>query len=287
MHRYIRVKRIKVNGKKSEPGYRLVQNDVVDFYINDEFFKKTGEERAFLDVTPQFTVIYEDQNILLVDKPTGLLVHSDNRKSINTLINQIQAYLFNKNEYNPDLPSSFAPALCNRLDRNTAGIVIAAKNAEALRIMNQKTKNREISKYYLCLVHGVPENDQKVHTAYLFKDVSQNRVHISETCSPGARPVSTSFEVLHSEGNQSLLKVHLLTGRSHQIRAHLAYLGHPLVGDRKYGKNKQSDSKSFASQALYAYQMDFHFRTSGGILEYLNGKSFQVQRVPFDTRPSD
>jgi 23S rRNA pseudouridine955/2504/2580 synthase len=153
MHKYVRLKRIKLNGARCEAARRLALGDRLELYVNDEFF---GPKAAagFMDAPADVEIVYEDENVLLADKPAGLLSHEDASESADTLINRIRRYLHEKGEYAPENEQSFAPALCNRLDRNTGGIVIAAKNAEALRILNEKIKLREVTKLYLCLAHG-------------------------------------------------------------------------------------------------------------------------------------
>ena len=169
--KYIRIKRVKVNGGRAQRDQRLSAGDVLQLYINDEFFDKPSEENLFLTLfKPHLTVVYEDEHLLLADKPQGMVVHADETEKVNTLINHIQAYLYQKREWNPRWENAFAPALCNRIDRNTGGIVIAAKTAEALRIMNEKIKDRELTKRYLCIVHGTPSPRAGKIEGYLFKD---------------------------------------------------------------------------------------------------------------------
>ena len=158
LQKYIRLKRIKVNGRGAKRDTRLESGDILQLYINDEFFDKPSEENIFLTVfRPQLDIVYEDENLLLVNKRPGLVVHADETEKVNTLINHIQAYLYQKKEWNPKWENAFAPALCNRIDRNTGGIVIAAKNAETLRIINEKIKNHEVEKSYLCITVGRPK----------------------------------------------------------------------------------------------------------------------------------
>ena len=153
--KYIRLKRVKVNGKGSKRDVRLSEGDVLQLYINDEFFDKPTPENAFLSLyQPKLNILYENEHILLADKRPGMVVHPDENERVNTLLTHIQAYLYQKREWSPYWEHSFAPALCNRIDRNTGGIVIAAKTAEGLRVMNQKIKDRELTKLYLCVVRG-------------------------------------------------------------------------------------------------------------------------------------
>lgn len=281
LQKYIRLKRIKVNGKGAARDSRLNQGDVLQMYINDEFFDTPREENAYLTVSaPKVHIVYEDENILLADKKPGQAVHPhDGAEYGKTLIDHIQAYLYAKGEWKPRQEHSFAPALCNRIDRNTGGIVIAAKNAEALRILNQKIKDREMDKRYLCIVHGTPKPGEGTLKGYLFKDAVQNRVYVSQKSQPGAKTCITNYRTIKTKNGLSLVECQLITGRTHQIRAQMASAGHPLLGDGKYGKLDKRYDRKF--QALYSYKLLFDFKTDGGILQYLNGKEFQVENVDF------
>ena len=279
--KYIRIKRIKCNGARIERDTRLNPGDVLQLYINDEFFDKPREDNAYLTVAaPKLNVVYEDAHILLVDKRPGLAVHPhDGAEYGRTLIDHIQAYLYQKREWNPRGENAFTPALCNRIDRNTGGIVIAAKTAEALRVMNQKIKDRELDKRYLAIVEGVPKPSSGSLKGYLFKDAKQNRVYVSDTPKPGAKTCQTNYKTLASRNGLSLVECELITGRTHQIRAQFAHAGHPLLGDGKYGKLNKRFDRNY--QALYSYKLRFCFTTESGNLEYLNGKTFSVQSVDF------
>ena len=279
--KYIRLKRIKRNGARAERDTRLEAGDVLQLYINDEFFDKPREDNAYLTVaSPKLTIVYEDEQILLVDKRPGLAVHPhDGAEYGRTLIDHIQAYLYQKREWNPRGENSFTPALCNRIDRNTGGIVIAAKTAEALRVMNQKIKDRELDKRYLAIVEGTPTPQEGSLKGYLFKDAKKNRVFVSDTPQPGSKTCQTNYRTLASKNGLSLVECELITGRTHQIRAQFAHAGHPLLGDGKYGKLDKRFDRSY--QALYSYKLTFQFTTGAGALEYLNGKSFRVEKVDF------
>ena len=279
--KYIRIKRIKLNGARAERDTRLTAGDVLQLYINDEFFDKPRQDNAYLTVaSPKLTIVYEDDQILLVDKRPGLAVHPhDGAEYGRTLIDHIQAYLYQKREWNPRGEHSFTPALCNRIDRNTGGIVIAAKTAEALRVMNQKIKDREIDKRYLAIVEGTPKPREGSLKGFLFKDARKNRVFVSDTPQPGSKTCQTNYKTLATANGLSLVECELITGRTHQIRAQFAHAGHPLLGDGKYGKLDKRFDRSY--QALYSYKLTFRFTTEAGGLEHLNGKSFQVERVDF------
>ena len=282
LQKYIRLKRIKRNGKGAKRDTRLAAGDVLQLYINDEFFEKPREENSYLKVgTPKLNIVYEDENILLLDKKPGVLCHSAGVWDYNTLIANVQAYMAQKGEWRPKEENAFAPALCNRIDRNTGGIVIAAKNAEALRILNDKIRDREIEKYYLCAVQGQPRPPAGRLENYLFKDAKKNQVFVKNRPEPGAKTAVTEYRLLKSKGKLSLVECRLLTGRTHQIRAQMAHAGWPLLGDGKYGSerfNKDFDEKG---QALYSYRLEFAFPTDAGILNYLRGRQFRVQQVDF------
>ena len=280
LQKYIRLKRIKVGGKGASRDTRLQEGDVLQLYINDEFFETPKPDNAYLTVAvPKLHIVYEDENILLVDKKPGQAVHPhDGAEYGKTLIDHIQAYLYAKGEWKPR-QSTFVPALCNRIDRNTGGIVIAAKTAEALRILNQKIKDRELDKRYLCIVHGTPSPREGTLTGYLFKDAVKNRVYVTRESQKGAKTCVTQYKTLESRSGLSLVECHLITGRTHQIRAQMAASGHPLLGDGKYGKLDKRYDRTY--QALYSYKLLFDFKTDAGTLNYLNGRQFQVENVDF------
>ena len=279
LYKSFRLKRIKLNKKRCQPQDRLSQGDLLELYINDEFFGEGRQDLVFLKVPDRIQVVYEDQNILLVDKKPGLVVHEDDDNTPDTLINRILHYLYNKGEYQPDAEQSFVPALCNRIDRNTGGIVIAAKTAMALRVMNQKIKDRELDKRYLAIVEGTPKPREGSLKGYLFKDAQKNRVYVTDTPKPGSKSCQTNYKTLASRSGLSLVECELITGRTHQIRAQFAHAGHPLLGDGKYGKLDKRYDRNY--QALYSYKLSFAFTTDAEELDYLNGKTFQVSKVDF------
>ena len=282
LQKYIRLKRIKVNGKGSKRDVRLNAGDVLQLYINDEFFDKPSEENMFLTLfNPQLDIVYEDENLLLVNKRPGLVVHADETEKVNTLINHIQAYLYQKREWNPKWENAFAPALCNRIDRNTGGIVIAAKNAETLRIINEKIKNHELEKSYLCVTVGHPRPAEGRIEGFLLKDEAKKQVSFYHKPVPGGKTAVTLYKTLESRGPLSLVECRLLTGRTHQIRVSMAEIGCPLLGDGKYGQGAVNKQYHETRQALYSYKLSFAFTTDAGVLEYLRGKEFRVDSVPF------
>ena len=282
LQKYIRLKRIKVNGKGSKRDVRLETGDILQLYINDEFFDKPNEENLFLTVfKPQLNIVYEDENLLLVDKRPGLSVHADETEKVNTLINHIQAYLYQKREWNPKWENAFAPALCNRIDRNTGGIVIAAKNAEALRIINEKIRAHELEKSYLCITVGRPKRPEGKIEGFLLKDEAKKEVRFFHKPVPGGKTAVTLYRTLESRNGLSLVECRLLTGRTHQIRVSMAEIGCPLLGDGKYGKGDVNRRYHETRQALYSYKLRFDFPTDAGTLNYLKGKEFTVENVPF------
>ena len=282
LQKYIRIKRIKVNGGRAQRDRRLAEGDAVQLYINDEFFDKPSEENMFLTLfKPQVDIVYEDENLLLVNKRPGLVVHADETEKVNTLINHIQAYLYQKREWNPRWENAFAPALCNRIDRNTGGMVIAAKNAETLRIINEKIRLREIDKRYLCITVGQPKPPEGRIECFLLKDERKKQVAVYHKPVPGGKTAVTDYRTLETRGELSLVEVGLETGRTHQIRASFADLGCPLLGDGKYGRGDINRRYGETRQALYAYELTFDLPTDAGLLNYLRGRTFTVADVPF------
>ena len=278
MYKLIRTKKIKVNRKRAEQNYMLCEGDTVQLFIRDEFFDSPEKDTGALSrISHKLSILYEDENIILLNKRPGVLVHEDTEGAENTLIMHLQAYLYEKGEYDPDAENSFAPALCNRIDRNTGGIVIGAKNAEALRIMNEKIRDGHMNKFYLCLVHGVPRKKEDKLYAFLRKDSKNNKVEVRSTPFAGAKEIITGYRVLEARGDTSLLEVELFTGRTHQIRAQMAAIGHPLVGDGKYGVNRDERKKGFKYQALYAYKLSFPKTKEKNLLSYLEGRSFSLK----------
>lgn len=277
----LRRKRCKVNGRAAARDTRLQAGDQVQLYINDEFFDQPNEGNAYLAVTaPKLDLLYEDEQILLVNKPAGQAVHPhDGAEYGKTLIDHIQASLYARGEWRPREENSFAPALCNRIDRNTSGIVIAAKTAEALRIMNQKIKDRELEKRYLCIVRGMPRPAQGRLEGQLWKDAAKNRVFISDRPQPGSKTAITDYRVLASRAGLSLVEVDLITGRTHQIRAQMAAAGWPLLGDEKYGR--ADPRRPGGHQALCSWRLRFRFTTDAGCLAHLDGRQFTVPTVDF------
>ncbi len=283
LQRSIRLKRIKVNRKRAQNAQLLCEGDIVEAYLNDEFFStKENGPLPFLAARGPIRVVYEDENLLLCDKEPGLVVHEDESGSPDTLIARIQKYLYEKKEYRPEEESSFAPALCNRIDRNTGGIVIAAKNASTLRVMNVLLKERLLDKYYLCIVHGRLSPARGILKHFLRRDETKKRVYVFDSPQKDARTALTKYQVLRENERFSLVEVELLTGRTHQIRAQMAHIGHPLLGDSKYGLARENKDTGWRYQALYSYRLVFSAGERAEHLAYLNGKEFRVDHVPFE-----
>ncbi len=281
LYKAIRTKNIKRNGKRCEIAVRLEEGDELTLFLKDELLAQAPKQYPFLKASPKINIIYEDRQLLLVDKPAGLIVHSDDSYYGDTLIDRIQRYLFEKGEYVPEAENAFAPALVNRIDRNTGGIVIAAKTAEALRQLNQMMKERCIDKFYLCILHGRLAKKEGLLEGYLEKDNAQNKVFIHKSPVPGGKTIRTKYRILGERRQYSLAEVELLTGRTHQIRAHFASIGHPLAGDGKYGTNAMNRACGYKTQALYSYKLIFHVAEKDSPLSYLDNKCFEAPQVWF------
>ena len=277
--KFYRQKKFRLNGRHPSADARLAAGDVLQIYLNDELFIRPQREDPFLSkIQPHLNVLYEDENLLIVDKQPGLPVHPDAHEKVNTLIAHVQAYLYQKGEY---VPGGFAPALCNRIDRFTGGIVIAAKTQAAMRIINQKIRDREIRKLYLCIAFGVFRQREGLLDNYIIKEEGRKKVRVSTRMEPGAQRAQTKYRVLAANGELRLVECELLTGRTHQIRAQLAHAGHPLLGDGQYGDAQRSRKYGRDFQALYACRLIFDFSTDAGILNPLKGLEIAVPQVRF------
>lgn len=286
MYKYIRKKRIKVNGRRAKENTMLCAGDVVEMYIPDEFSKTVSDSSEYDRVKSEPDIVYEDENIIICCKKPGMLSHTGDEAECeaqkiaerDTLIFILKAYLYKKGEYSPDSEASFAPALCNRIDRNTGGLVIAAKNAEALREVNRLIRDGKVDKRYLCAVHGKPCPANAAERAFLTKDPKLKKVTVTKEKTPSSKSIVTSYRTLayNRENDLTLLEIHLETGRTHQIRAHMAYLGHPLLGEGKYARNAADRALGYKYQALYSYKLTF--TVDDGPLAYLNSKSFEADK---------
>lgn len=265
LYKGLRKNCVRVNGRHVKDGAYVIQGgDVLTLYFADEFF---DAERTFEAGRSDIDVVYEDGSIILINKPAGLVVHSDDKGTDDTLLSRMQSYLFKKGEYNPQSEHSFSPAFCNRLDRNTSGIIIGAKNAEALRVMNEKIKNREVRKYYLAVTEGVTNAEGMITSGITRGD---KKVSVTDGETGGSKKAALRYKRIAVKNNLSLIEVELLTGRTHQIRAQMAHIGHPLAGDKKYG------AKTAQKMQLASYKLHFDFTSDAGVLNYLRGREFQI-----------
>ncbi len=284
LQKYFRTKDIKVGGHWQRPDYRLTAGECVRMYVPDTAFA-APETRLSTDAlaasSASLDIVYEDGNLLLVNKKPGVLCHPASGWDPATLVAQIQAHAYRRGEWDPRRENIFAPALANRIDRGTGGIVIAAKNAEALRILDEKIRLRELDKRYLCVCAGRPNAAQGELRNWLFKDSAKNTVYVREHAEPGAQLAVTHWRLLASGHGLSLVECALETGRTHQIRAQMAHSGHPLLGDSRYGDESLNRRWHEKRQLLWSYRLGFDFASDAGILNYLNGRSFTVAHVPF------
>lgn len=252
-------KDIKVNGKRGKENTLLSEGDVLSVYIKDELFDELREEKRVIKVTKQFKVVYEDDSMLVVSKPFGLLTHGDSREKKNHLANQVINYLISKGDYVPGREQTFAPSPVNRLDRNTTGLVIFGKTAESLKELNKMIKDRDrISKYYITIVSGEMEEAIELK-GKLEKDSRTNTVTVKEIEAEDGKEIETIARPLQVKNGYTLVEVELVTGRTHQIRAHLAYHGFPIIGDAKYGKKKVNEmvkkKYGLSTQLLHSYRL--------------------------------
>ena len=247
----LRKKDIKVNGKRVNKDVEVFENDEVLIYIQDDLLRSNKE----------IETVFEDDNILVINKDAGIEITGDN--SLTSIVQELYK------------EKGCRPMPCHRLDRNTTGLVLYAKNKEALDILLSKFKNHEIEKHYLAWVYGIPKEKHKRLEAYLFKDNKKSMVYISDIFKKGYQKIITTYTILEKKkDNTSILDVEIETGRTHQIRAHLAHIGYPIIGDGKYGKNEINKTFNRRTQMLCSYKLKFNFKNDSGLLEYLKGKEF-------------
>lgn len=257
----LRKKDIKVNGTRIKEDYTVSEGDKIEIYIVDDYLLGKDDEG--------YSIVYEDNNVMVVNKASGIPVHPDRNQSEATLIDKLQK------TYGAEL------SLCHRLDRNTSGLVILAKNSTSLEIMLQKIKDREISKFYTCIVSGIMDKRQAELVDFLEKNDRISKVFITDFKTKDSLEIITRYRVIKTLENLSMLEVELVTGRTHQIRAHLAFYGHPIIGDGKYGRNVENKQYNAKYQLLCASRLTFDFDTSAGHLNYLKGKTISIE-PPFN-----
>lgn len=278
LYKMMRKKNITLNGKKVQGNEMLAEGDEIRLFFSEETIQKFRGEAPKLAAVPKtkLAVVYEDEHIILINKPAGMLSQKAEPKDV-SLVEYLISYLIENGSITEKELISFRPAVCNRLDRNTSGLVIAGKSLAGLQTMSSMLKERSVRKYYRCIVKGSMQGSQHLK-GYLVKDTRTNKVRIEQTkgSDPEAKPIETEYQVLASAGGLTLLEVHLITGRSHQIRAHLASIGHPILGDMKYGDNSWNEtyrrSHKVTHQLLHAYRLELP--QIEGTLSYLSGKTF-------------
>ena len=266
IYKTFRKKDVKINGKWIKEEHILCEGDILRIYIKEDFRK----EKEITSCKLTAPIIYEDENIIIFNKPAALPCQPDEKHPGGTLSEMLKSYLTQKGEYNPKEESSFSPALCNRLDTNTSGLVIGAKNAQALRDMNEQIKERNVYKYYLCRLENIPDKKSAFVNAHIIKEETQNKSYIADT----GKEISMEYKVIEEANGTALCEVLLHTGRSHQIRAYFSSIGCPLIGDKKYG------AKTSGGQALCAYRIRFGFPDEyEGILAYLKDSQIKLDYV--------
>lgn len=277
LYKGLRKNCVRINGKHVKDGsIKLRRGDALALYFKDEFFPSAPE---FKKTDYDLDIAYEDENIIVINKRIGKTVHSSEKEEA-TLIDEVKSLLFDRGEYKPEREHSFSPALCSRLDRNTGGLITCAKNAAALRTMNEIIRSRRITKKYICLCEGKFASQHEILRGYLVRSDKQVSVYPEPT--ENAKEIITEYSVLCEREKHTLVEITLHTGRTHQIRAHMAYIGHPLAGDSKYGARIPC---AFAYQALFCHSLTFADDADSGILSYLNGKTIKAQ-PPKELRPT-
>ena len=283
MYRLFRKKDIKLNGKRCEISAILSEGDIVRVYVKEEVSAVKSQDMTFKQSSDELLIVYEDDNILAVYKPVGVDSHSNGTSTADTLIDRVKKHLWKKGEFIPEAERTFAPALCSRLDRNTSGLVTAAKNAVALREINSAIQSGALHKIYRCVTVSAPPERESIATAYHRKDEDRNIVRISDVPAEGFREIRTGWRTVAEKNGLYLLEVTLYTGRTHQIRAHLAHLGAPLLGDGKYGDIRANKRYGVFRQQLCAYALEFSLPETSP-LAYLNSIRITAPAPDFEQR---
>lgn len=280
IYRAMRTKKIKYNSKKPAGSEILKENDCIHIFFTEEQFEEFSVERQIDKVAISFDTVYEDEHILIVNKPMGLLTQKDTQKA-HSLAEEVLSYLIDNKSYDPHISKGFTPAPCNRLDRNTAGIVLVGKNLPATQTLSEMLKTKQISKYYMSIVLG-RITSPIILKGYHRKQEGKNEVAISNHYVEGAKPVETRILPLKTNGRYTLIEVQLVTGKTHQIRAHLSQIGHPIIGDPKYGDPLENqyfrDKYHLKVQILCAYKIKFELCTDA--FNYLQNRVFTVPAPP-------
>ena len=277
LYKMLRKKNIVLNGKKADGSEKLVLDDRITLFLSDETIAQFTEQAEAVQVSKELDVVYEDQHLLVVNKPIGELSQKADKEDV-SMVEYIISYLLSSNQLSREQLVSFKPGICNRLDRNTSGLLIAGKSLPGLQEMAGIIKDRTLGKYYLCIVKGRLDGKKRVE-GYLSKDEKSNKVTIHPAQTKDAEYICTEYEPICSTAGFTLLQVKLVTGRSHQIRAHLASLGHPLIGDHKYGDQRTNhyfkSNYGLSHQLLHSHYMVFP--ELKGELSYLSGKELKAE----------
>ncbi len=278
IYKMIRKKNIEVNGKRAKPEMTIYEGDKIQLFLADETIEKFKTVKEDIDSNLKLNIIYEDHNIILINKDMGILSHGAGGKFEENIVDSMISYLIKKVDYVPRIEKTFTPSICNRLDRNTSGIIIGAKNYQSLKGINEAIKYSHIRRFYKTIVKGYVKEDFQAK-AYLSKDEDKNKVEITKEATEGSKKIITNINILGKKQGYSLLEIELITGRTHQIRSHLASLGYPVIGDRKYGEKSINsyfrNKYNLENQWLHGYKIEFNGLKDS--LEYLNGRSFESQ----------